>query len=267
MFNYRDQADGLRRIMAKSSARIISVIGANGQPATSWMRNLAMSMLMPEQRLLLIHTHRQPATPYSLQAIAANNSAIKRGIIKHPQGYDLSCLAENDLLTSPLSQDLKTQLDGIVRQLAYDYDTVMIETQLDTQAYDLTLPVSAEHELVIQMDRSDTAIKAAYVTIKHISQQHGEVPLSVVVTGASHDQGQQYFMRLNQVCKQFLGVTLEFLGAIPTDETRPASTMSGRRADNALPNTHKPGQTALAFKSVAHRLEKQRNTMPSLAVA
>lgn len=263
MFNYQDQADGLRRIMAKSSARIISVIGANGQPVTPWMRNLAMSLLAPEQRLLLIHTNRQPGIVHSLQQVIAKNNSIKRAITNHPQGYDLCCLAENDLLTPPLSPDLKAQLDGIVRQLAYDYDTVMIETQLDTEAHNLALPVSAEHELVIQMDRSDTAIKAAYVTIKHISQQHGQLPLGVVVTGANHDQGQQYFMRLNQVCKQFLGVTLDFLGAIPAEETIAVATATR----HTKPETAKQTQTAMAFKSVAHRLEKQRITTPSLAVA
>ena len=126
----------------------------------------------------------------------------------------------------------------------------------------LMLPVIAEHELVIQMDRSDSAIKAAYVTIKHISQQHGNVPLSVVVTGANHDQGQQYFMRLNQVCKQFLGVALNFLGAIPAEETKPVAA-----AGRIQPGNVKPDQTALAFKSVAHHLEKQRITTPSMAVA
>jgi len=264
MFNYRDQADGLRRIMAKTSARIISVIGANGQPATPWMRNLALGMLAPEQRLLLIHANRQPALAHSLQSIVTHNSALKRAILKHPQGYDLTCLAENDLLTSPLSQDLKVQLDGIVKQLSYDYDTVMIEAQLDTQDHSLVMPLIAEHELVIQMDRSEAAIKAAYTTIKHISQQHGQIPLGVVVTGANHDQGQQYFMRLNQVCKQFLGVTLDFIGAMPLEE--PAGAVQ-KKTGNAKTEVAKAGQTALAFKSVAHRLEKQRITTPSLAVA
>lgn len=263
MFNYRDQADGLRRIMAKTSARMISVIGANGQPVTPWMNNLALSLLGPEQRFLLIHGHRQPTVAHSLQQIVANNHSTKRAITRHPQGYDLCCLAENDLLTSPLSQDLKTQLDGIVRQLAYDYDTVLMETQLDAQEHHLALPVSAEHELVIQMDRSDTAIKAAYVTIKHISQHYGQLPLGIVVTGANQDQGQQYFMRLNQVCKQFLGVTLTFLGAIPAEQPLPVAT-AARHVKPELPK-HNP--TTLAFKSVAHRLEKQRITTPSLAVA
>lgn len=261
MFNYRDQADGLRRIMAKSSARVISVIGANGQPATPWLRNLAMSMLVPEQRFLLIHTHPQSTTPYSLQATAAKNSNIKRAITRHPQGYDLTCLIENNQLSSPLSADLKGQLDGIVRQLTYDYDTVMIETQLDTQAFNLMLPVSAEHELVIQMNRGDAAIKAAYVTIKHIHQEHGNVPLSIVVTDANHEQGQQYFMRLNQVCKQFLGVTLNFLGAIPTEEAKPAAT-NGQASSKVKLNP-----TAMAFKAVAQHLDKQRMSTASMAVA
>ncbi len=261
MFNYKDQADGLRRIMAKTSARIISVIGANGQPATPWMRNLAASMLSPEQRLLLVHASHQPTIAHSLQAIATKNTALKRAIISHPQGYDLTCLSENDLLTSPLSRDLKVQLNGIVKQLAYDYDTVMIEAHLDNEDYSLMLPVVAEHELVIQMDRSEEAIKSAYVTIKHISQQHGQIPMGVVVTDANQDQGKQYFMRLNQVCKQFLGVSLDFIGAMPHSQSDAAE--AGRQK----PETAKQSQTALAFKSVAHRLEKQRITMPTMAVA
>lgn len=263
MFNYRDQADGLRRIMAKTSARIISVIGANGQPASQWMRQLATSMLTPEQRLLLVHAHRQPAMTHSLQGIAVQRQAIKRGIFKHPQGYDLTCLGENDLLTSPLSHDLKTQLNGIVEQLAYDYDTVMIEAQLDSQDYSLLLPVIAAHELVIQMDRSDAAIKSAYATIKHISQQHGQIPLGVVVTDANHDQGNQYFMRLNQVCKQFLGITLEFIGAMPADTSMAVTDNPGR----ATAEVSKQLSSTLAFKTVAHRLEQQRISMPSMAVA
>jgi flagellar biosynthesis protein FlhG len=151
-----------------------------------------------------------------------------------------------------------------VKQLSYDYDTVMIEAQLDTQDHSLMMPLIAEHELVIQMDRSEAAIKAAYVTIKHISQQHGQIPLRVVVTGANHDQGQQYFMRLNQVCKQFLGVTLDFIGAMPAEEPTGAAQ---KKTGNAKTEVAKAGQTALAFKSVAHRLEKQRITTPSLAVA
>ncbi|QDC44142.1 MinD/ParA family ATP-binding protein [Methylophilus medardicus] len=263
MFNYRDQADGLRRIMAKSSARIISVIGANGRPATAWMHQLSMSMLVPEHRLLLVHANRVPVVPHSLATIAAKSGTLKRGIHKHPQGYDLTCLTENDPLTLPLSQDISAQLDGIVNQLAYDYDTVMIEAQLNTQDHRLMLPLMATHELVIQLDRSDNAIKDAYATIKHISQQHGQIPLSVVVTGSTPDQGQQYFMRLNQVCKQFLGVSLDFLGAIPADEPVPTSVKHARTQPEAV----KQQQTAMAFKSVAHRLEKQRTTAPSLAVA
>ena len=263
MFNYRDQADGLRRIMAKTSARIISVIGANGQPASQWVRQLAASMLTPEHRLLLVHAHRQAAITHSLQGIAVQRQAIKRGIFKHPQGYDLTCLGENDLLTSPLSQDLKAQLNGIVEQLAYDYDTVMIEAQLDSQDYSLLLPVIAEHELIIQMDRSDDAIKSAYATIKHISQRHGQIPLGVVVTDANQDQGKQYFMRLNQVCKQFLGLSLDFIGAMPAQ----TGTVNANTSTQQATEVSKQLSSTLAFKTVAHRLEQQRISMPSMAVA
>ncbi|MGQ2966182.1 MinD/ParA family ATP-binding protein [Methylophilus sp.] len=267
MFNYHDQADGLRRIMARSSARMISVMAANGQPADSWLSQLAASMAAPGKRLLLIQAHQRPMTKYTLQAVALRKSSLGRAVVKHPQGYDLACLTETDTLSSPLSGDLKIELDGIVKQLAYDYDTVMIEALFDTSDQTLALPVMAQHSLVLQVERHDEAIKSAYTTIKRICQQHGQLPLSVVVTDATHEQGQQYFMRLNQVCQQFLGISLGFLGAIPDSKAmqkaQAAAGLKNRLAAESAPAT----QSAMAFRAVARSLDQQRLTTSSLAAA
>jgi flagellar biosynthesis protein FlhG len=264
MFNHNDQADGLRRIMASSSARVISVMSANGQPATAWLNNLAASMVNPEKRTLLIQAIQKPATKYSLHSVALRKSVLSRSIVKHPQGYDLASLAENSTLTSSLSDDVKAQLDGIVNQLAFNYDTVMMEAQLDPRDNTFILPSMAQHELVIQMERNEEAIKSAYVMIKRISQQYGQLPLNVMVTGSTQEQGQQYFMRLNQVCEQFLGVALSFLGAIP--EMIVSSKTTGDKNKNGL-DTSPAAQSALAFKAIAKSLEKQRLATPSLAAA
>ena len=268
MFNYHDQADGLRRIMARSSARIISVMAANGQPAETWLSQLAASMVSPGQRLLLIQANQRPMTKYTLYSVATRLSILSRAVVKHPHGYDLAALAETNTLTSPLSGDLKTELNGIVSQLAYDYDTVMIEALLDPIDQTLMLPVMAQHTLVLQMGRNEAAIKSAYMTIKRLCQQHGQLPLSVVVTDSSHEQGQQYFMRLNQVCQQFLGISLSFLGAIPehkmvqkTENTQ-ANGLKNRQGLEPSPAT----QSALAFKAIARSLD-QRETTSSLAAA
>lgn len=269
MFNYHDQADGLRRIMARSSARIISVMAANGQTADNWLSHLAASMVSPGQRLLLIQANQRPMTKYTLQAVACRKNILSRAIVKHPQGYDLASLTETDALTSPLSGDLTNELDGIVNQLAFDYDIVMIEALLKPSDQTLLLPVMAQHTLVIQMERHDEAIKSAYTTIKRICQQHGQLPLSVVVTEASHEQGQQYFMRLNQVCQQFLGVSLGFLGAIPDSnllkkaQAKPASGLKSRLPVELSPAT----QSALAFKAIARSLDQQRLATSSMAAA
>ncbi|SDK30316.1 flagellar biosynthesis protein FlhG [Methylophilus rhizosphaerae] len=262
MLNYQDQADGLRRLMAKSSARIISVMTASGQPASSWLSQLAASMTSTGQRTLVIQATQQPATAHTLHAVALRKSLLSRAIIRHPQGYDLAALAENNTLTSTLSGDVKTALDGIVNQLAYGYDTVMIEAILDGRDQHLVLPVMAQHAVVIQMERSDEAIKSAYITIKRLCQQDAQQPLSIMVTGATHAQGQQYFMRLNQVCGQFLGISLNFLGAIPQAVTiQKANGVSHRNGGDTSP----AAQLALAFKTIAGSLEKQRLATPSLA--
>lgn len=260
MFNDQDQADGLRRIMAKSSARIISVITANGQSAGIWLSQLAASMSNAGQRTLLIVAKQQVAATHTLQAVASRKSILSRAVIKHPQGYDLAAFAENSTLSSALSADIKTALDGIVHKLAYEYDTVMIEAQLESHEQCLTLAVMAQHALVIQMERSEEAIKSAYITIKRLCQQNIKQPLSIMVTGATHAQGQQYFMRLNQVCEQFLGISLDFLGAIPGVTTvQQASSIHHRNESSPA------AQMALAFKTITGSLEKQRLATPAMA--
>lgn len=268
MFNYHDQADGLRRIMAKSSAHLIGVLAANGQPAGAWLNQLAASMVRPEQRTLLVQAIQRPVLKYSLQAVVQRKSILSRAIVKHPQGYDLASLTENNALTTPLSADLKTQMSGIVKQLAYDYETVIIEASLDPHDQTLMLPILAQHALIIQMERNEEAIKSAYVMIKRICQQYGPMALSIMVTGSTTEQGQQYFMRLNQVCEQFLGLSLHFLGAIP--EANIAQKTGGLQSAvakhrDALATT--VATQSMAFKAIASRLEKQRLTTPSLAAA
>lgn len=262
MFNQRDQADGLRRIMGTPNTRMISILAADGQLGQPWLTNLAASMAGPEQRMLLIQATAQLNLPPSLQTVVLQKTTLNQSISRHPLGFDVACLSESSPITQPLSGNLNAKLDGIVKQLAYDYDTVMIEAQLD-QTLGLSLPMMSQHELVIQMGRDEEAIKSTYITIKRLCQQYGNRPFGVVVTRSSQAQGQQYFLRLSQVCKQFLGVSLNFLGAIPDDDALRKSSAMGRSVMDAFPKA----QAAIAFKAVASSLAKHRLTPSSLAVA
>lgn len=266
MFNHHDQADGLRRMMTKRSARIISVLSADGSPTQGWLTNLAASLYNQQHRLLLIQSgiagwpdHNQSVC---LQAVGEQKTTLPRAISRHALGFDRARFSENKTLTQPLSANLKTALDVIVKQIVYDYDTVMIEAQHHIED-GLTLPLMSKHELVIQMQRNEAGIKAAYTCIKRVCMQYGNQPFGVVVTAANQLQGQQYFMRLNQVCQQFLGVKLSFLGAIPNDDALQQSTAMGRSVVDAFPKA----QATLAFKAVANSLDKRPLASASMAMA
>lgn len=266
MFNHRDQADGLRRMMTKPHARIISILSTDDVPAQGWLLNLATSMLTPEQRLLLIQADGQgwpeAAQTPALEDIAMRKTTLNRAIARHETGVDRARFTESNGLRQPLSANLKTAFNGIVDQLAQDYEIVMIEAQHDTE-HGLPLPLMPKHELVVQLHRSEHGIKAAYSCIKRVCQQYGNRPFGIVVTAANEAQGQQYFLRLNQVCQQFLGVALNFLGAIPEDEALQQSTALGRSVIDAFPKA----KATLAFKAIANSLGKQRLLTPSLVAA
>lgn len=266
MLKHHDQADGLRRMMTKPQARIISVISAEGDVAPGWLLNLAASMNAPQHRLLLIQSGSsglpEEADSASLQAVAMQRTTLNRAIATHALGFDHARFAESNAISQPLSANLKSTLDGIVKKIASNYDTIMMEAQhLNNDG--LTLPMMSRHELVVQMQRNEYGIKAAYSSIKRVCQQYGNRPFGLVVTGASAAQGQQYFLRLNQVCQQFLGVTVSFLGAIPEDDALQQSSVLGRSIMDAFPKA----QAALAFKAVASSLGKQRLLSTALAAA
>lgn len=262
MLKYRDQADGLRRIMAKSAPRFISLLSVAGTTTHTCLTNLAASLVSPTQRVLLIQARNSIADTPSLKAVAAQQATLSMAIQRHPLGFDVAGLIENNPITPALSVDLKQSLNGIVNHLADNYDTVMIEALLDTHD-ELLLPQMAQHALVLHLPRSESAIKAAYSHIKRLCQLYGQQPMSVLVDGADAAQGQQYFMRLNQVCQQFLGVSLQFLGSIPEDDALQQSTRLGRSVLDAFPRA----QATLAFKAIAKRLDKHQTGTTSLAVA
>lgn len=262
MFKHRDQADGLRRLMSKSPTRFITVI-PNDATSGDWLTALAASMVRSQENMLVIHDKQMHTETPPLEWVMLKQTTLSRATTRHPNGFDLASLLKTEPISSPLSNNLISKLNGIVKQLAESYDTVMIETYLESSEQILKLPLMLEHELVVQMDRSEDAIKNAYLNIKRICQQYGNRSFGVVVTRADQTQGQLYFKRLSQVCQQFLGVTLSFLGAIPDDEALKKSSVMGLNVIDAFPKA----QVTVAIKALADRLQQQRIPTASLAVA
>lgn len=252
MPDYHDQADGLRRMMRKQKLRMISVFNTDTALSEGWLLALAGNMCTQAQRLLLIEASTPIISQTPLDAVPktmvdAQYRHFKQAIRPHALGFDHVHFFENSPLTSPLSVNLKLPLDGIVKHIATSYDTVMIEIK-HTNEDGFTLPEIAQQEIIIQMQRDEPGIKSAYACIKRICQQYSQRSLSLLVTAASHAEGHQYYMRLNQVCQHFLGVNLHFLGAIPA--VQPA-TRAGMSVMQPAPKT-----TTIASGTTAASLGK-----------
>ncbi len=252
MFKQQDQAEGLRRMMSMTPPHMLSVISVDAAQDAVSLFNMAASIQKADQRLLLVQ--HQAFTSYtapwpSLSAVARGESTRNLVTRTHPLGFDCVHLIENKPLSQALSSHLNPALESIVQDIAASYDTVMIETQL-TDDHALPLPFMATQACVIQMGQRPESIKAAYSCIKHLCARYGERPFGILVNRATELQAQQAFMRLQQVCLQFLGINLQFVGAIPEDEALQQSHALGRSVMEAFPTA----QAAIALKTVASRL-------------
>lgn len=252
MFKQHDQAEGLRRMMSHTQPKMISVISVTPGQDQLHLFNVAASLQQANQRLLLIQhqAHTTFTAPWpSLSAVARGESTRNLVTRVHPLGFDCAYLIENNGLSQALSTHLNPTLTSIVNDIAAPYDTVMIETQL-TEDHALLLPFMAAQSCVIQMGRHPDSIKAAYSCIKHLCERYGDRPFGILVQRATELQAQQAFLRLQQVCLQFLGISLQFVGAIPEDDALQQSHALGRSVLDAFPKA----QASIALKTVASRL-------------
>lgn len=252
MFKQRDQAEGLRRMMSPQTANIVNMLCLAPQPQRMQLMHMAAQRLHSNQRLLLIQ-HQALNTftaPWpSLSAVARGESTRNLVTRPHPMGFDCAYLIENNPLSQALSAHEPAKLASIVQDIATRYDTVMIDTQLN-EDHSLPLPALAAHAMVIQMGNQPADIKAAYTTIKHLCGHYGDRTFGIMVYRATALQAQHAFLRLQQVCLQFLGISLQFVGALSVTESpdhaaTPSSTMH-------MPSTH----TTQTLDHVASRLKQ-----------
>jgi flagellar biosynthesis protein FlhG len=117
-----------------------------------------------------------------------------------------------------LSPEDQQDLEEVLRVIAAPFDLVLVDTGAGLGPAVLWFNRLAHHSLVV-VTPDPTALTDAYALIKVLFQQYRRRHFLVVL---NHVQGEpealQTFSALDRAVKRFLGFTLNYLGAIPTDQ-------------------------------------------------
>jgi flagellar biosynthesis protein FlhG len=249
-----DQAEGLRRLLARSGSRVIAVTGGSlGAGCTATVMNLAVALAQQGKDVLVID---ECVGDKSVSAMlgsvrgASNFGAVMRGemtldeaALRHALGF--SVLAASRAHREGYSA---AQFSVVLHGSA---DIVLIDAQLDQQGHLSALAMQA-HDVMIVTRMAAQAITDAYACMKRLHYAHAIAQFRVLVNHVqSVEDARTAFANLAGVAGRYLAVALEDAGCIAADARMARAEELSRCVVDAFPST----PAARDFRHLAAELQ------------
>lgn len=224
-----DQAEGLRRLLLRESARVVMVAAAqSGLGATSVAVNLATALAQSGKRVLVLDEnlpHGNAAGMLGLKPRHDLISALRRGkawrdaVLHTRQGVRILPAARAMLSLPLLSATEREDLLDCLAQASRGADIVLVDTAPCPGASPVSAVLAPSQPLLLVLSPSAAAITGCYALIKRLAVHGGRQDFMVVVNKARGErEAQTVFGNIERVARLRLRVRVEYLGFIPFDE-------------------------------------------------
>jgi flagellar biosynthesis protein FlhG len=235
-----DQAEGLRRMLARSSSRVIAVTaGSAGAGSTTTVVNLAAALAQQGKDVLVIdECLGEKSVSAMLGGVrgAGNFAAVMRGEMTLDDAAARNALGFSVLAASRLNREGHTAAElGVV--LRGSADVVLIDAELDPQGH-LSALAKQAHDVMIVTRMAAQAITDAYACMKRLHYGHAIAQFRVLVNYVqSVNDAHTAFANLAGVAGRYLTVALEDAGCIAADARMARALELSRCVVDAFPST------------------------------
>ncbi|WP_025916162.1 hypothetical protein [Herminiimonas sp. CN] len=210
-----DQADGLRRLMAHSPARLVAVVGSSpAVGATSVALNLAAALAQQGKDVLLLDEQSGPRSASAIWKIAAAGtwSDVATQRLRLEAAAGLAACGVQVLSAAPAAgmiiENVHAMLQGRL---------VLIDAALDSEGALSPLARQADEILVVLQPQA-VSITAAYVCIKRLRYAHALQQLRILINRAtSATEAQRVLTNLSNTGSRYLALALEPVGCVMAD--------------------------------------------------
>jgi len=238
-----DQAYGLRAlterlpstlddsaiVTGRPSARVIAVTsGKGGVGKTMLSCNLSACLSRLGQRVAIVdadlglanaHVVLGVAPRYHLEHVLSDQCDLMDALTPAPYGMLLLAGGSGIASLANLSDERRLRLIESLSELDELADTVIVDTGAGLSDNVIGFVLAAE-EAIIVTTPEPTAMADAYATIKVVLRENPNARLRILINMARTSQkAQSAWLRLQLVTRQFLDKEIEFLGAIPADNS------------------------------------------------
>jgi flagellar biosynthesis protein FlhG len=238
-----DQAEGLRRLLSRSSSRVIAMCGgASGggivPGCTSVVVNLAAALAAHGKDVLVIDERHNAESASrlagvhdngSLAAVLSGKCFLQDAATRTPFGFSIIAAPRNLRISHDPSQ-CRALLDGPA-------DVVLIDAQLDRYG-ELSSLAAQAHDFVIVTRVAAAAITEAYAGIKRLHYAHAIPRFHVIVNHVKDAADARVaFDNLAGVASRYLAVQLSQAGCVAEDPRVARAAELSRCAVEAFPAT------------------------------
>ena len=274
-----DQAEQLRNIVKQQnkkqrSARVITVTSGKGGVGKSNVSvNLAIRLgkraviLDADFGLANIEVMLGTRPQYNLADMMFRGKDVKDIICTGPEDIGFISGGSGLREMTNLNKDQILSLVRTMYELDHYADVVIIDTGAGISDTVIEL-VASSSEVLLVATPEPTSITDAYALLKTLHRHDGfeAGSTSIKMIGnriQSYEEGKELYLKLNTVVNKFLGMEMEYLGAIPYDECLPRAVMQQQPVSLAYPDA----PSARAMLELAMVLEDEKKEIEPMDTA
>ncbi|HTH62508.1 MAG TPA: MinD/ParA family protein [Paraburkholderia sp.] len=253
-----DQAEGLRRLLARDGPQVIAVTGGAGSPGrTTTVVNLAAALTGLGKQVLVIDEcggeRSASAMPTGavhagthierVEAVLRDTLPLAEAIERHPPGYGVLCV--------PRALGARIAGDAFAKLWHHSADVVLIDAQLGDDGALSPLALNA-HDVLLVARTDSQGVTATYACIKRLHFAHAIGQFRVVVNHVQNAAEARIVLdNLVGVASRYLAVALECAGYVAADPHMARAVELARPIVDAFPST----LAARDFRSVADEVQ------------
>lgn len=242
--------------------KVIAITGGKGGVGKSNISvNLAVALAEINNRVVILDADFGLAnidillgltSRYTIDDVLLGLCQLQDILIEGPKGIQIVPASSG---TQRLTQLNPQEHAGIIQafsDIADAMDILIIDTAAGISASVMNFSQAAQ-EVIIVITGEPTSIADAYAQIKLFNRQYGLFRFRIIVNMVKNDQeGAAIFAKLTRVTEQYLEVALQYVGAIPYDD----SLKKAVHKRTAVLELYPRSASALAIRGIARKVNE-----------